>query len=219
MKTFPLVCVLALAAASASAQSTITLEDFDLGDDTGEPGPVAADQGGDPGMTTCLTDGVGCDDGAAKAGVGFSIDDVVNLGIVDREEVETDRPSADGQVASTADPLPSIDLEVLFDTASHDIRADQIPQLARLSDTLRSSDFSTFTLVFIGHTDAKGSSDYNRSLSQRRAESVADFVAMSADVPKSRVRSVGMGFTQLASPGDPYSEKNRRVQLVLVPRK
>ena len=219
MKTFSLVCVLALLAGSAGAQSTITLEDFDLGDDMGGSQAAVVEDGGDQAMKSCLTDGAGCADGATKAGVSFSIDDVVNLGIVDREEVETNRTSADGQVASTTDPLPSIDLEVLFDTASHNIRADQVPQLARLSDTLRSSDFSTFTLVFIGHTDAKGSSAYNRALSQRRAESVADFVAVSAGVPKGRVRSVGMGFTQLARPAEPYSEQNRRVQLVLVPRK
>ena len=220
MKVIPIVSVLALLASPLAAQSTITLEDFDLGED---PAPAeeetAARGGGDAAMKQCLSDPGSCEDNEFKSGVSFSIDDVVNLGIVDREEVAPSEVATDGRTTSTADPLPSIDLEVLFDSGSHDIRADQVPQLARLSDTLRGSDFTRFTLIFMGHTDAKGSAAYNMKLSQRRAESVASFVAASAGVPRARIRSVGLGFTELARPEAPYSERNRRVQLVLVPRK
>lgn len=196
-----------------SAQSVITLDDFDLG---GDAVAEDMDRTGNNRMELCLRDPSQCND----SGVDFSIDDVVNLGIVDREEVAETPASSDGAPVRNTEPLPSVDLEVLFDYNSSDIRPDQMGQLLELADILRNDDFRSYKLIFMGHTDAKGSAEYNERLSEQRARSVADFVAAAAaDVPRARLEAVGLGFKRLADPADPYSEKNRRVQLVLVPSK
>lgn len=211
---FPLIsaAILLGGAGSAGAQSVITLDDFDLG---GDAAPQDMERTGNNRMELCLRDPAQCDDG----GVDFSIDDVVNLGIVDREEVAETPASSDGEPVRNTDPLPSVDLEVLFDSNSSDIRPDQMGQLLELANILRGGEFSSYKLIFMGHTDAKGSAEYNEWLSQQRARSVADFVAAAADVPRSRLQAVGLGFQKLADPVNPYSEKNRRVQLVLLPSK
>jgi outer membrane protein OmpA-like peptidoglycan-associated protein len=196
----------------AAAQSVITLEDFDLGGDAEPEGGTKRK----PGMEECLRDPTSCDD-VFGADTDFSIDDVVNLGIVDREEVAETPVSSDGTPTSTTDPLPSIDLKVLFDYNSSNIRSDQVGQLLDLAQVLRSDDFGQYKLIFLGHSDAKGSAAYNERLSQQRARSVADFVATAANLPASRIDAVGLGFQRLADPADPYSGRNRRVQLLLVP--
>lgn len=205
-----LAAAIVLAAGPVAGQSVITLDDFDLGGDTAE----APGRTGGASMEMCLRDPGNCPN---DGGVDFTIDDVVNLGIVDREDVAETPASGDGEPVSNTTPLPSVDLEVLFDYNSSAIRPDQMGQLLDLAQILRGEDFARFTLIFMGHTDAQGSASYNEALSLERAQSVADFVTAAAGVPPGRTRAVGLGFQRLADPANPLSEKNRRVQLVLVP--
>lgn len=187
----------------AMAQSTITLESFQL-----QPAPEA--QTPTPQARSCLTDPSMCDTAVPSAKT-FSLDDVVNLGIVDR------RPQTDPNAAQrAAQPLPSIDIEVLFDYAAYQLRPDQMPGLIRVADTLQGLDMSRHEIVFMGHTDARGSADYNRDLSRRRAQSVADFVRAQAGLPSASIKVTGMGFDYLKLPQDPENGANRRVQLILV---
>jgi outer membrane protein OmpA-like peptidoglycan-associated protein len=115
-----------------------------------------------------------------------------------------------------AAPLPSIDLEVLFEYASDQLRADQIAGLYALAQDLRGVDFSGRRLVLMGHTDAAGSAALNRDLSLRRAITVAEFLAREAGIPRDRIRTAGMGFDYLKYPQDPLNGANRRVQILLV---
>ncbi len=215
MKPHVVAFALSCLAAPLAAQSVITLDDFDLGDS--EPKKETVARQAESGMAVCLRDPAACEDGKFKSKVAFTVDDVVNIGIIDREELAETQVSTEGETAAEPVALPSIDLEVLFDRNSDGIRADQIPQLIELAEVLRDGDFGGYKLIFMGHTDAKGSAEYNLDLSRRRAESVAAFVTSAAGVPASMVQSVGLGFTRLADPNDPLGEVNRRVQLVLVP--
>lgn len=198
------LCATALPA-MAQAQSTITLESFQLV-------PAPAPQAPPPASGTCLTDPSRCGTGAPAAR-NFTLDDVENLGLVDRRERAT--PERQQQAAQ---PLPSIDIEVLFDYAEHQLRPDQLPALIRVADDLRGLDMSRHDIVFMGHTDAVGSADYNRDLSRRRAQSVADFMRAQAGLPAASVKVAGMGFQYLKLPQDPDNGANRRVQLILVAR-
>lgn len=196
---FAVACLMAIG--TARADTVIPLEEKDIGRTGGNE------------LERCLRGDETCDDG----GVDFTLDDVINLGIVDHEEV-AETPASDGDTPrKRSEPLPSVDLNVVFDYNSTDIRPDQMGQLLDLAQVLRGEDFANTILVFMGHTDAQGSASFNLDLSRRRAESVAAFVGDVAGIPRHRIRTVGLGFSQLADPADPLSERNRRVQLLLVP--
>ncbi len=75
------------------------------------------------------------------------------------------------------------------------------------------------TLIEIaGHTDNKGTDEHNQSLSQRRAESVAQYLA-SRGVKSERVIPVGAGEKHPVASNDNEGGRaqNRRVELTLTP--
>ena len=215
MKPHFLTLIAALAAPAAFAQSTMTLDSFSLeGTTAAEPAEAEPAAGS---LETCLTDPASCSSAEHKSGTDFSLDDVVNLGIVDREEVAQQAATTGGTV-DVSEPLPSVDMEILFDYNADTVRGDQLPQLAELAALLKSEKFAGYRFLFLGHTDAKGSAEYNQDLSARRAESVAQLVRGLAGLDSERTLASGMGFSKLKTPDDPFGGQNRRVQLVLVPR-
>ena len=208
---------LAIMAGMASAQSTITLDSFDLTEPTQEiekkpsPAPISKAE-------NCLfnPNAEGCDRVKSSSQT-FSLSDVVNLGIVERSEVETaDDHGNVVQVEDRVEPLPSIDLEILFEYNSASIEPSQMPSLISLSRDLSEIDFTRAQLVLMGHTDGVGSATYNRELSHRRAQSVARFLSEAAGIPIYRIKTSGMGFDYLKTPYDPENAVNRRVQVLLV---
>lgn len=210
---FLIVIGLALMTGASWAQSIVTLDSFDL-DVTKAPAPLprAATQ-------SCFVnpDQISCATGAEASSRTFSLSDVVNLGIIDRTEVEVE--TAQGvmvRVEDRVEPLPSIDLEILFDYDSDELRPDQLAPLIALAHDLEAIDFEHTQLVLMGHTDGVGSATYNRALSFRRASSVAAFLSNAARIPLDRIRSSGMGFDYLRFPQDPAHPGNRRVQILLV---
>lgn len=211
-----LTLITAVSAAPVAAQSTLDLNSFST-----DEAPVAQPVTSTPAATsleTCLSDPTKCQNGAHKSGTEFSLNDVVNLGIVDRESVAQNASTSGGSAVAATDPLPSVDMEILFDYNADTVRSDQIPQLVKLAGILKSEKFNEFRFLFMGHTDAKGSAAYNNDLSARRAESVAQLVRDLGGLDSSRTLSTGRGFTNLKTPSDPFGEQNRRVQLILVPR-
>lgn len=200
----------------AFAQSTVTLDSFSLDDD---PKPdVAASE-----MRDCLLDASACASNEFSGGTKFSLDDVVNLGVVERKPTPpavagvpvaaigvTDRTKA-------AEPLLTIDLEVLFAYDSDQLSPQAMAKLSTLASALADPQLQGSKLIFIGHTDGVGSAVYNRELSRRRADSVARYVRSTLRLSPSQIEAVGVGFDYLKNSRFPDAAENRRVQLVLVP--
>ena len=70
-----------------------------------------------------------------------------------------------------------------------------------------------------GHTDDRGSAEYNRGLSQRRAEAVRDYLlARYPAIDEARIEAVGMGQEQPIAANDTPTGRtlNRRVDFVVV---
>ncbi|WP_425072182.1 OmpA family protein [Sagittula sp. S175] len=218
MKAAVLAAPFALIAAPLWAQSTVTLDSFSL-----DPAPQPA-LSPEAEMRECLVDPAACDSAEYSGGATFTLDDVVNLGVIDREATPQAMPQPSAETApiavtdrSNVDPLPSIDLEILFAYNSDDLTPEAMGKLSALGTALRDPRLSDARLIFIGHTDAVGSVAYNTDLSRRRAESVARFVQGTMGLPPSRLDAVGVGFSRLKNTLDPTSPQNRRVQLVLIP--
>lgn len=203
------LCTATLGAAAVRAQSYIQLPpsiSLDAPAPPAGPAPLGVDCS--PGRTDCV---------GTEGAVRFSLENVVNLGIIDREEASAVAQAGGGDTQQTmSQALPSIDLEVLFDYDSDSLRADQIAQLQRLAEQLRGVSLSQGYLVVMGHTDAVGSADYNDGLSLRRARSVAGFLQGAIGLPGERIRASGQGFRYLKHPEAPTHAANRRVQIILV---
>jgi outer membrane protein OmpA-like peptidoglycan-associated protein len=112
--------------------------------------------------------------------------------------------------------LPSVDLEVLFEYKSAELTPAAVETLSTLGRALIDERLAGGTFLIGGHTDAKGSADYNLHLSQRRAESVRQFLIATFAIDAGRLTAKGFGKRYLKNPQRPRSEENRRVQIVNV---
>lgn len=110
--------------------------------------------------------------------------------------------------------------DVLFDFDKAAIRPAAEPTLQDIAKLIKSD--AAGTVAIEGHTDSKGSAAYNKDLSLRRAQAVAQWLA-SHGVDKARLSVKGLGDTQPVQPNklangadNPQGRaQNRRVEFVL----
>ena len=119
-----------------------------------------------------------------------------------------------GKVAEIAKAKPSIDLEITFDYNSAVISSAAMPTAVTLGRAISDADFKGAVFLIAGHTDAKGSDDYNQDLSERRAAAVRQFLIDRFRLPADVLIAVGFGEQKLKVPSDPFAAGNRRVQIV-----
>lgn len=103
-----------------------------------------------------------------------------------------------------------------FDVDSSQIRPQFRETLDEISQTLAS--YPETYIDIYGHTDSDGSDAYNLGLSNRRAESVAGYLA-SRGVNRARIATEGFGESQpIASNATAAGkQQNRRVEIRIVP--
>jgi len=104
--------------------------------------------------------------------------------------------------------------DVLFDTGSYTLKPGAREKLAKISGIVLAH--AGLNLQIEGHTDSVGTDDFNQQLSERRADSVRDFLAEQG-VPGSAIRAHGFGKTQPVASNDTAEgrQRNRRVELVV----
>jgi OOP family OmpA-OmpF porin len=110
----------------------------------------------------------------------------------------------------------SIVLEgVTFATNSADISPSSTPVLEQVATGLKSH--PGIKVEIQGHTDSTGSASYNMGLSQRRAESVLDYL-VKAGVSTDQVTARGYGATMPVESNSTSAgrAKNRRVVMYVV---
>ncbi len=116
------------------------------------------------------------------------------------------RDSARGLIVNMAD--------VLFDTGSYTLKPGAREKLAKISGIVLAH--PGLNLQIEGHTDSVGSDEMNQQLSERRADSVRDFLAQQG-VPGSSISAHGFGKTQPVAGNETVEgrQRNRRVELVV----
>jgi outer membrane protein OmpA-like peptidoglycan-associated protein len=116
------------------------------------------------------------------------------------------RDSARGLIVNMSD--------VLFDTGSYTLKPGAREKLAKISGIVLAH--PGLTLQIEGHTDSVGGDEFNQQLSERRADSVRDFLAENG-VPASAITARGFGKTQPVASNDTAEgrQRNRRVELVV----
>ena len=112
----------------------------------------------------------------------------------------------------------SIGIDVRFPTASAELTPEAKSQLDGVGKALaaRGGRLQAGEIVVEGHTDARGSAELNKKLSERRAQSVAKHLAAEYGVNPTVLKPVGKGKEALKDAARPDSEVNRRVELVRV---
>ncbi|MEZ5536786.1 MAG: OmpA family protein [Thiolinea sp.] len=104
--------------------------------------------------------------------------------------------------------------KILFATNKADINPESYPLLNNLADIVNecSAGLVGRRIVVGGHTDNSGASDYNQSLSQRRAEAVVSYL-QGKNISTGLLESRGFGETQPAATNDTEEGKaqNRRI--------
>ncbi len=108
----------------------------------------------------------------------------------------------------------SVDLEILFEYNSARINPNSVRQLFILGEALLDPSLANSSILIVGHTDAKGSNNYNVDLSYRRAQAVTDFLTNYAGISSNRLAIEGYGEEQLKYPDAPNSGQNRRVEII-----
>lgn len=122
------------------------------------------------------------------------------------------------QIVNTGDRLiVTFPHDLTFATDSASISSAVRADLQSLASSLVR--YPDSTVQVIGHTDSDGAASYNQTLSERRANVVADAI-QSGGVPYNRLSVVGRGEDQpVASNLTPEGKaQNRRVEVVIVPQ-
>jgi outer membrane protein OmpA-like peptidoglycan-associated protein len=109
--------------------------------------------------------------------------------------------------------------DVLFDFDKADLRPEAGPALAKVGEVLAA--YPLAIVLIEGHTDAKGSDSYNQKLSERRAQSVVDWLTGKGVANKMTAKGLGEKTPVAANEkpdgtDDPEGrQKNRRVQITV----
>jgi outer membrane protein OmpA-like peptidoglycan-associated protein len=119
-----------------------------------------------------------------------------------------------GKIAEFTRDKPSIDIEINFEYNSDVVGPKALRPLLALGRALSNEQLKGTVFFINGHTDAKGSADYNQDLSERRAEAVKRVLIEEFRLPGDTLIAVGHGKTQFKNTTDPFAGENRRVQVV-----
>lgn len=108
--------------------------------------------------------------------------------------------------------------QVQFATDSAEILPESTPLLTAVADVLlRNPEITRVEIQ--GHTDNRGGSDHNKDLSERRAQSVLQWL-IQAGIEATRLESKGFGDTRPLAPNitSRNRARNRRVQFMILDR-
>jgi len=138
---------------------------------------------------------------------------------MDQQEAELRRQTAGTgvDVIRTGDELVlRMPAGITFAVDSYALQPGVQGTLNEVSRTLAS--YNQTYIDVLGHTDSTGSDAYNQALSERRAQSVADYLA-SHGVARARMGIRGHGETQPIASNDTEAGRaqNRRVEIKVVP--
>lgn len=109
----------------------------------------------------------------------------------------------------------SVDMHaVTFEYNSATLTQPARKQLDVLGRVLSKPKFRGNKFVVGGHTDSTGSEGYNKSLSQRRAQSVVRYLTKNYGIKEAALTPVGYGETRLISSINPDDASQRRAEII-----
>ncbi len=108
------------------------------------------------------------------------------------------------------------DAEAYFKTDSAKLNENAMTELNKFAELIKRQN-KMVHLEIQGHTDSRGPSSWNRTLGERRASSVRDYLYREHDIPLHLMNVISMGSGQPVADNDTREgrAKNRRVVLIV----
>ncbi len=162
---------------------------------------------------------------AIGAGAGLAVGGLSGAAIgnyMDKQEAEMRQALANAEAASIQreqDVLAvSFKGDFSFDVDSAVLKPGAVDEINRVADVLIK--YPKTTISIEGHTDSKGSEDYNMELSKKRAEAVKTTLIGKGLTP-ARLTTLGFGESKPVASNDTAEgrQMNRRVRVVISPIK
>lgn len=172
------------------------------------------------GVGAILGQVIGGDSEATRlgAGIGAVLGGIAGNRIgayMDKQEEELRQAMADSEAATIKREqdvlITTFKSGLMFDFDSATLKPDGKAEIARVSTVFNK--YPQTRLRVEGHTDTKGTEEYNQQLSERRANSVKNALIQQG-VDAQRISIVGYGESQPISSDD---AANRRVNIVIIP--
>jgi outer membrane protein OmpA-like peptidoglycan-associated protein len=114
--------------------------------------------------------------------------------------------------------LPQLSVDVNFEYDSIAIVPESYRALGLMADALHHPLLLGSKFLIVGHTDSTGKAKYNITLSQKRADAIAEILSTTFGVPAKELFTVGVGSELPLDPSKPDAAINRRVQLINIGR-
>ena len=135
-------------------------------------------------------------------------------------------PAAAPEAEAPLEPVPAteptpghykycVTLHIEYDIDRAIIRPEYRDEVAKVGNFMKK--YPTTTAVIEGHTDNVGTYNHNMELSQRRAESVVNYLVENFGIERSRLAAKGSGFTHPVADNstDEGRQKNRRIEAII----
>ena len=140
--------------------------------------------------------------------------DVVEVKGMQQKMVNVDAAEMDKQISASGKVAL---YGIYFDFNKADVKSESEQALSEIAKLMKNR--AKLNVLVVGHTDAVGGFESNRTLSQRRAEAIVAVLTSKHGIAKQRLFPVGVSFASPVATNttDEGRSKNRRVELVEMP--
>ena len=108
----------------------------------------------------------------------------------------------------------SVMLQIEFELNSAELTPQAMRQLDQVGAALIDAEMVDVPVTIEGHADATGAEDYNRRLSQARADTALAYLISRGGVAGERLQAIGYGSDRLLLEWSPTDARQRRVEIV-----
>ncbi|NEM96909.1 OmpA family protein [Pontibacter burrus] len=134
---------------------------------------------------------------------------------MDKQAAELQRDLENAKVERVGEGIKiTFNSGILFATNSSDLQSNARTEITQLAQTLQK--YPDTNILIEGHTDNTGARDLNQRLSERRAESVSNFLSQQG-VARNRMTTQGYAFDQPVADNSTAAgrQQNRRVEIAI----
>ena len=111
---------------------------------------------------------------------------------------------------------PQASILITFETNSATLTPDARSSVDVVARALQADKLAEFKFSIEGHADPRGGAEFNRRLSQARAESVVGYLVAQHGIARERLKPVGKGDTELMNTTKRDAAENRRVTITTI---